>query len=186
MRVLWHSLNFCPVLKSFLLIQCTTMPKEAILLIYSDGCLNNSTISNTDDTVPADALVTLGARAPVSMLLSTKPEYSVCSIRRVNTLRPRQNRCHFANNIFKYIFFNENAQISLKISLKFIPKGPINNIPALVQIMAWRRPGDKPLSEPMMVSFPTHICVTRPQWVNTYRQYGWHFQLHFVKKIFVF
>ena len=32
--------------------------------------------------------------------------------------------------------------------------------------MAWRRPGDKPLSEPMMVSLKTHICVTRPQWVN--------------------
>ena len=37
-----------------------------------------------------------------------------------------------------------------------------------VQIMAWRRPGDKPLSEPMMVSLTTHICVTRPQWVNWY------------------
>ena len=37
------------------------------------------------------------------------------------------------------------------MSLKFFPKGPINNIPALVQIMAWRWPGDKPLSEPMMV-----------------------------------
>ena len=36
----------------------------------------------------------------------------------------------------------------------------------LVQIMAWRRPGDKPLSEPMMVSLPTHVCVTRPQWVK--------------------
>ena len=32
--------------------------------------------------------------------------------------------------------------------------------------MAWRRPGDKPLSEPMMVSIPTQICVTRPQWVD--------------------
>ena len=40
-----------------------------------------------------------------------------------------------------------------KISLKFVPKGPINNIPALVQIMAWRRKGDKPLSEPMMTQF---------------------------------
>ena len=56
--------------------------------------------------------------------------------------------------------------ISLKIPLKFVPKGPINNIPALVQIMAWRRPGDKPLSEPMLVFVPTHICVTRPQWVK--------------------
>ena len=37
----------------------------------------------------------------------------------------------------------------------------------MVQIMAWRRPGDKPLSEPMMVSLPTHICVARPQWVNS-------------------
>ena len=34
--------------------------------------------------------------------------------------------------------------------------------------MAWRRSGDKPLFEPMMVSLQTHICVTRPQWVNTY------------------
>ena len=42
----------------------------------------------------------------------------------------------------------------------------INNIPALVQIMAWRRPGDKPLSEPIMVRLPTHICVARPQWVK--------------------
>ena len=42
----------------------------------------------------------------------------------------------------------------------------INNIPALVQIMVWRQPGDKPLSEPMMVSLLRHICVTRPQWVN--------------------
>ena len=50
--------------------------------------------------------------------------------------------------------------------LKFVPKGPINDIPALVQIMAWRRLGDKPLSESMMVSLPTHVCVTRPQWVK--------------------
>ena len=62
-------------------------------------------------------------------------------------------------------FVNENVRISIEFSLKFVPKGPINNIPALVQIMAWRRPGDKPLSEPMMVSVLTHICVTRPQWV---------------------
>ena len=84
----------------------------------------------------------------------------------VNTLRPRQNGRHFADDIFKCIFLNENAWISLEISLKFVPKVQINNIPALVQIMAWSRPGDKPLSEPMMVSLLTHICVTRPQWVK--------------------
>ena len=63
-------------------------------------------------------------------------------------------------------FLNENVRRLIKISLKFVPKGPINNNPALVEIMAWRRPGDKPLSEPMMVCLLTHICVTRPQWVK--------------------
>ena len=68
--------------------------------------------------------------------------------------------------IFKSIFLNEIVSISIIISLKFIPKGPINNIPALVQIMEWHLPGDKPLSEPMMIILPTHICVTRTQWVE--------------------
>ena len=84
----------------------------------------------------------------------------------INTLKPRRNEQHFADDIFKRIFFNENVWISIEISLKFVPKGPINNIPALVQIMVWRRSGDKPLSETNMVSLPTHICVTRPQWVK--------------------
>ena len=84
----------------------------------------------------------------------------------VNTLRPRQNGRHFAEDTFNRIFVNEDARISIKFSLKFVPKGPINNIPALVQITAWRRPGDKQLSEPVMVSLLTHICVTRPQRVN--------------------
>ena len=84
----------------------------------------------------------------------------------INTLRPIQNGRHFADDIFKCIFLNENARISLNISLKFVPKVRINNIPALVQTMAWRRPSDKPLSEPMMDNLLTHICVTRPQWVN--------------------
>ena len=84
----------------------------------------------------------------------------------VNTLRQRQNGRHFADDTFKHIFLNENVRISIKISLKFVPKGPINNIPALVHIMVWRRPGDKPLSEPMMVRLLTHICVTPPQWDN--------------------
>ena len=57
-------------------------------------------------------------------------------------------------------------EFPIKISLKFVPKGSINNIPALVQIMAWRWPGDKPLSEAMMVRLLMHICVIQPQWVN--------------------
>ena len=83
-----------------------------------------------------------------------------------NTLRPTQDGRYFTDGVLKCIFLNENVWISLKIPLKFVPMGPINNIPALVQIMAWRRPGDKPLSEPMLVFVPTHISVTQPQWVN--------------------
>ena len=90
----------------------------------------------------------------------------ICNNHMVNTLRPRQNGRHFLDDIFKCIFLNETVWISIQISLRFVTKVPINNIPALVQIMAWRRPGDKPLSEAMMVSLLTHICVTRPQWVS--------------------
>ena len=84
----------------------------------------------------------------------------------INTLRPRQNGHHFADDIFKFIILNENVWIPIKNSLKFVPKCPINNIPSLVQIMAWPRPGDKPLSESMMAWLSTHICVTRSQWVK--------------------
>ena len=69
----------------------------------------------------------------------------------VNTPRPRPNGRHFAD-IFKCIFLNESVWIPIKISKKFVPEGPINNIPSS--------------SEPMLVSLTTHICVTRPQWVN--------------------
>ena len=83
-----------------------------------------------------------------------------------NTFRPRQNCCDFMNDIFECIFLNENVWIMIKMSLEFVPKGQIHNIPAMVQIMTWCHPGDKPLSDPMMVSLLTQLCVTRPRWVN--------------------
>ena len=76
-----------------------------------------------------------------------------CCNRWINSLRLRQNRRHFVDDAFKCNFLNENVWIPIKIWLKFVPKGLINNIAALVQIMAWRRTGDKPLSEPMMTQF---------------------------------
>ena len=83
-----------------------------------------------------------------------------------NSLRPRQDGRHFPDDIFNCIFFNEKVWIFIKISLLCVPKCPINNIPSLVQIMAWRRPGDRPLSEQMMFTLLTQLCVTRPQWVK--------------------
>ena len=74
--------------------------------------------------------------------------------------------------IFQTTLLNEFSWMKMyKFRLRFhwslFPQ--INNIPALVQIMAWRRPGVKPLSEPMMVNLLRHLCVTRPQWVNSMR-----------------
>ena len=81
----------------------------------------------------------------------------------LNTLRPSQHGRHFPDDILKCNFLNENVWISLNISLIFVPEGQIDNIPPFVQIMAWRRLSDKPLSEPMMSSYIyiyMHICVT--------------------------
>ena len=58
-----------------------------------------------------------------------------------------------ADDIFKRIFLNENVRILIQISLKFVPKRPVDNKSALVRVMAWRRTGDKPLPEAMMTQF---------------------------------
>ena len=58
-----------------------------------------------------------------------------------------------AEDILKQIFLNENGRILIKISLKFVTRSPIENKPALVQVMACRWPGDTSLTEPMMTRF---------------------------------
>ena len=58
-----------------------------------------------------------------------------------------------ADDNFKCIFFNENDRIFIRISLKFVPRSPIDTKPALVQVMAWRRTGDKPLPELVLTQF---------------------------------
>ena len=90
-----------------------------------------------------------------------------------NSSPPGQNCRHFADGIFRCILLNENVWISIKISLNSVPKGSINIIPALVQVMAWRRIGDKPLSEPMLTGSLTHICGTRGRWVNPLPRRDW-------------
>ena len=81
----------------------------------------------------------------------------------------RQKLTHWGldkmDDIFKWIFLNVNGWISITNSWVFVSSGPIN-IPPSVTIMAWRRPGAKPLSELMAVSLLRHICVTQPQWVK--------------------
>ena len=85
----------------------------------------------------------------------------------VNTLRSKLNGRHFPDDIFERIFVNENEWILIKISLKFVPRGLINNIPALIPLGA----GGNAISEPINIGWPwlsTHTCksVARPLWVN--------------------
>ena len=62
---------------------------------------------------------------------------SSCSVEyNINTFRPRQDVRHFADVTFKCILLNGNVWIPITISLRFVPKGPTNNITAMVQIMA--------------------------------------------------
>ena len=105
-----------------------------------------------------------GARLDTrAVRLQPRGLFSLPTARPFTHIGPGQNGRLFPDDHSKYIFLNENICISINMSPKFVPKGRINNIPALVQIMAWRRLGDTPLSEPMVVGLLTNICVIRPQ-----------------------
>ena len=69
-------------------------------------------------------------------------------------LFPHDKMAAFSQTIFSDAFsWMKKFKISIKMSLNFVPKGSIDNNPALVQIMAWRQTGDKPLSEPILTWF---------------------------------
>ena len=74
-------------------------------------------------------------------------------VSRFNSSPPGQNSRHLADDNLKFIHLKENDGIPIRISLKFVSKSPIENKPALSQVMAWRRTGDKPLPEPMLTRF---------------------------------
>ena len=73
----------------------------------------------------------------------------------------------FADDIFKRIFLNENIRIPIRLSLKLAPWCPIDNIPALREIMARHRIGTKPLSGPMLTWLTDAKCGTRGRWVKS-------------------
>ena len=99
----------CGLLKPHLLF--SPLGKFSILLKYVSDSLNHVHIWQVSPQ--------LGCQSRKNMILGA-------------VLRPRQNGHHFPDDIFKCIFFNENVCLSITISLKFVPKGPTNNIPALV------------------------------------------------------
>ena len=87
----------------------------------------------------------------------------------LNTLRQRQNSCHFADNIFKSILLNENIWISIDISLNFVPKGQINNMPILGQIMACCIGSDKCL---VSTRWQAIIYTNDGQFTDTYMHHS--------------
>ena len=84
----------------------------------------------------------------------------------------------FQTTFSNAFFWMKICKFRLRFHWNCFPKGPINNIPILVQIMAWNQPGDKPLSEPMTFSLLTHVCVTRAQRVKMMIQSVTHFTFH--------
>ena len=127
--------------------QLTLIPNLALLIANYYAHLVGMANTLLSNTQRSQQLTSKRRRNSVLMLVHFLLSYINIG---VNTLRPRENYRHFADDIFKYIFLNKNAWILLKFSI-FL-KVPIDNIPSLVKIMVWRRPGDEPLSEPMMIS----------------------------------
>ena len=155
---LWISLQMCAI-NSFsqkhgtVRFTCNTVISEGL-------CQKHESRAGTSNYMPQILWDAISCPCSWYLLLAQQSpylaRYCMQLHKTVITLRPRQNGRHFADDIFKCIFVNENEWISIKISLKFVLKGPINNIPASVQIMAWCRPGDKPLSGPRLVRLPDY------------------------------
>ena len=97
------------------------------------------------------------------------------------TLQLRQNGRHFPDAIFTCILVNDKFCILIAAWLEFVPKIPINNIPALVQIMALRRQATGNYLNQCWPGLLTHICVTRPHWVNQ-DPFTWHIN-DYIKQI---
>ena len=80
-----------------------------------------------DDTnVPRHIVITGNLRAHIAVNKTHLLDLE--TIKNANSLRPRQDGRNFADDTFQRIFLNENVRISIKIPLKFVPKGQINNI----------------------------------------------------------
>ena len=85
----------------------------------------------------------------------TKSESSILTNWNRDEMAAEISRTTFSEGIF----LNAMCEFRLRF-IWFVPEVRINNIPALVQMMAWRHPGDKPLSEPMMAILLTHIYAS--------------------------
>ena len=84
------------------------------------------------DDMPSYALPLFVARQSTKYKRDGMMLHKVNTCTCINSSPPGQNGRHFTDNIFRCIFVNEKLYILIKILLKFVPKGPIDNNPALV------------------------------------------------------
>ena len=133
--------------------QCTYTAKDFQWLLNLKS--RPSSLWNTSRTRPCfcGTFGDLAFGNPAGGIISARGNSSnLCLLwSEVNILSTSQNGRHLADDIFKHIIVHGNCWILIEISLKFVPKHPIDNNSALVRIIAWHRPGDKQLSEQMMV-----------------------------------
>ena len=125
---------------------CTSIACQFCL--YQAGLLNRYWGNHMIALVPGQSNL---------MTMTKQCAYFMGYIAFFKILKLRQNGSHFAYDYFKSIFSNENVWSSFETSLKYVPKHQNNNIPTLIQIMAWCWPGDKPLIEPMMDTLLMHM-----------------------------
>ena len=97
---------------------------------------------------------------PVSEPVLTKVCRHMASPGHIYSFAPDKMAAILTDDTFKCIFLNENTRIPIWIALKFVPMSPIDNKPALVHVMAWRRTGDKPLPEVMLTQFTGAYILT--------------------------
>ena len=101
-------------------------------------------------------------------------EASVFMICWIIALKPEQNGCHFANDIFTFIPLNNVGwkPILNKVS-RFYPKNPLDTNWTLVQVMARRWIGNMPLSGPIVAYFTgaymryVALMIYKADWVST-------------------
>ena len=133
-------------------VEATKLCYITVSLKFKRDSLSTQQISVTmpsETTVVASILMTVSRSCGLCHRLYTMLIFLYGVL--LTQLPPWQNGHHSGRRHVQIHFREWNP---IQMSPKFVPRSPIDNKPALVQVMAWRRTGDKPLHESMLAQFP--------------------------------